>query len=152
MTAAVVYQMDTNKIGSLRCRMVIRMLNTTMLKLMTTIMSTGHGNSAYSRPWVCPGGNSDDTGGDGNIPEYRAEHAEFVAEDFGSQQFREIIKGGRQQTGCHKSEQNGVDVHRSHPSEMDVFNIGQKVRCNQIARSQSSRSLSPPQTKMPMSG
>ena len=52
--AAVVYQMATNKIDSLRCRMVIRILNTTMAKLMTTMMSTGQANSAYSRPWVCP--------------------------------------------------------------------------------------------------
>ena len=46
--------MDTYKTRSSRRRMVIKMLNTTIAKLISTIISTGQGNSAYSLPWVCP--------------------------------------------------------------------------------------------------
>ena len=68
---------------------------------------------------------------------------EFVAVKLGPQQFREIVKGGGQQTRCDKSEQHGVDMHRSHPSEMDILDICQEVRGNQIARSNHSEGSRP---------
>ena len=101
--AAVVYQMATNNVNRPRQFGIFAALG----------MSQG---------------NADETGEDGNVPEYRTEHTEFVAVNFGPQQFREIVKGGGQQPRCDKSEQNGVDMHGSHPSEMDILDICQEVR------------------------
>jgi hypothetical protein len=111
--------------------MVIKIFNTTREKLMTTNIHRP-GQFRIFAALGMAGSDSDHAGGHRDIPEYGAEYAQFVAEELGAQKPGEIIKGRCQQSGCHKAEEHGIDMHGSYTAEMDIFDIGQKVRRNQV--------------------
>ena len=42
-------------------------------------------------------------------------------------------KAGGQQSRGYETKEHGVDMHRPDPAEMDEFDVGHKIRCNQVA-------------------
>ncbi len=52
---------------------------------------------------------------------------------MGSQQARRVIQGRGQQSGRDKAEKHQVDMNGARAAELNIFDIAQEVRCDQVA-------------------
>ena len=72
----------------------------------------------------------------GQVPQHDGDDTQHFAEEFGAQNTRQVVKGGRQQSRRDKTEEHQIDMDGPHPAENDPSDILRQIGRDELGSPQ----------------